>query len=275
MKRALFILTLVVVLAGYHVLILQHAPGVFAAPEEDMSYAWYVPLFSLYLVWRDREAIRRSLGPCEWNGVLALLPFLLIGFLGVRGSQIRFEIVGFAGTLVAAVWAFYGRPAAARILFPAAFLLFCMPLTSFLDVITVHLRLLASASAEIVMRGFGVGIVRHGTALTMPGGFAMDVVNPCSGLRSLFAMTALTAGYAYLNQPTWTRRALLFATSVPYAILGNVARIVSICIAARLFGNDFANGFYHDYSGYVVFLIAVLAMLATSQAIDAVARRKA
>lgn len=94
------------------------------------------------------------------------------------------------------------------------------------------------------------------------GSFSIDVAEPCSGMRSLFAMMALTAGYAYFTQPTWVRRGLLFALSIPIAIVGNVSRILSIVLIAATCSSDFATGFYHDYSGYVVFLVAVFLMVA-------------
>jgi exosortase/archaeosortase family protein len=78
---------------------------------------------------------------------------------------------------------------------------------------------------------------------------------------------ALTAGYAYFTQPTWPRRGILFAASVPIAILGNVARILSIVLVANYASSDFATGFYHDYSGFVVFAVAILLMVATGEAI--------
>ena len=73
------------------------------------------------------------------------------------------------------------------------------------------------------------------------GSFAIDVADPCSGLRSLFALMALTAGYAYFTQPTWLRRGILFAASVPIAILGNVARILSIVNANVEITNNYAR----------------------------------
>ena len=95
------------------------------------------------------------------------------------------------------------------------------------------------------------------------GSFAIDIAEPCSGIRSLFAMMALTAGYAYFTQPTLFRRGLLFALSIPIAIVGNACRILSIAAVAEACSSDFATGFYHDYSGYVVFLVSLLLMVAT------------
>ena len=80
---------------------------------------------------------------------------------------------------------------------------------------------------------------------------------------SFTALMALTAGYAYFNQPTWLRRGLLFALSIPIAVAGNATRILSIVAIAATCSADFATGFYHDYSGYIVFLVAISLMVAT------------
>ncbi len=274
LRLALMCAAFAAVAWGFQTLLLSHAPSVFADPKEDMSFGWYVPLFALYVVWTERKALREAAGGASWAGTAALLPFLAIGFLGTRGIQVRFEMLAFAGLSLAIPWAFWGGRVAKKMLFPSLFLLFCIPLASFLDIVTVHLRLFASSAAYELLRGFGAEVVRRGTMLAAAdGSFEIDVAEPCSGLRSIFALMALTAGYAYFNQPTWLRRALLFATSVPLAILGNVARILSICLVANFASPDFATGFYHDYSGYVVFVVAILLMVAAGELITRVAGR--
>lgn len=269
LRAACLAVTVASVLWGFQALFLKHAPGVFNAPEEDMSFAWYVPLFSLYVLWTERRKIVESLGASAFGGLLASIPFLLLGFLGARGLQVRFEILAFAGLCVTVPWLFFGRATAKRFLFPAAFLLFCIPLATYLDVVTVHLRLLASSTAYAVLRGVGADVIREGSVIgATNGSFAIDVAEPCSGLRSIFALMALTAGYAYFNQPTWLRRGLLFATAVPIAIFGNVMRILTICLVAQYGSKDFATGFYHDYSGYVVFVVAILLMVTVGEVIS-------
>ena len=273
-RIGLFAASLAAMLWGYRLLIFKHAPEAFSEPLEDMSYGWYVPLFSLYVVWQERQKIRDSLGAPSAAGLLPLIFFLFVGFLGVRGLQIRFEILGFVGVLLSLVWCLFGLRAMHQVLFPAGFLLFCMPLHTYLDIITIHLRMLAVAIGHGVLAGCGVEIVRQGTMLFSPtGSFAIDVAAPCSGMRSLFAMMALTAGYAYFTQPTWFRRGLLFALSIPIAIAGNVVRILTIVCVAATCSPSFATGFYHDYSGYVVFLVAILLMVATGSLVTKGAER--
>jgi len=261
---------------GFRELIFTQLPYVFRDTNEDMSFGWYVPLFSLYVLWKERRQVLESVGHAALGGFIFALPFLFIGFIGVRGIQVRFGVLAFSGLCLALPWALFGRKTAKRILFPALFLLFCLPLANFLDVITVHLRLLASSVAYIVLKGVGTDAIRQGTMIaSASGSFAIDVAAPCSGLRSIFALMALTAGYAYFNQPTWLRRGLLFCLSVPLAVLGNVMRILTICLVASLASSDFATGFYHDYSGYVVFIVAILLMIACGELINRISACKA
>ena len=264
----------VALIVGFWDLLAHHAPNIFRNHQEDMSFGWYVPLFSLYVLWTERKKLVASAGSPAWGGLILTIPLLLIGFLGARGLQMRLSILAFSGLLVSIPWALFGRAFAARMLFPAAFLLFCMPLATYLDVVTVHLRLLASGVAFAVLKGFGADVVQTGTSIAAANGsFAIDVADPCGGLRSLFALMALTAGYAYFNQPTWRRRALLFAASVPIAIIGNVFRILSICLVAAFASGEFATGFYHDYSGFVVFIVAIALMVGTGELISKTFRR--
>ena len=264
-RAALLGVSLLALVYGFKELIFVHAPFVFSDPLEDMSFGWYVPIFSAYVVWRERRELMASLGEPSLAGLAAAVAALFVGFLGVRGVQIRLEIVAFAALLVAVPWAMYGRRAAARLAFPAAFLLFCIPLATFLDVVTVHLRLLASAVAAAILEGVGAAVERVGTTITTSGGFAIDVAAPCSGLRSIFALLALAAGYGYFALDGWWRRAALFALAVPIAVVGNIARVLMICLVGTWCSPSFATGFYHDYSGYVVFLVAIAMMVGCAE----------
>ena len=98
----------IALVVGYHRLLFSHAPMMFADPKEDMSFAWYVPLFSLYVVWKERAKLVDSLREPSWVGAVAAIPFLFLGFLGTRGIQVRLEMVAFAGLLLTLPWAFFG-----------------------------------------------------------------------------------------------------------------------------------------------------------------------
>ena len=233
-----------------------------------MSHGWLVPVVSAYILFRERKRIiasadRDTRG--KWLAAALMVLAVLVGFVGARGAQIRFEIVALAALLWLSTWLFWGWGTAKETAFPCAFLLFMIPLNSFLDVVTVHLRLLATGTAYGILRGLGAEVVRQGTMITSATGkFAIDVAAPCSGLRSIFALMTLTAAYAYFFQSTWLKRAILFAASVPLAMLGNIVRILTIVAVANWCDVEAATGFYHDYSGFVVFLVAVGCMLGVS-----------
>ena len=270
-----FAATVACMLAGF-VGMFNRLCFVFNDPLEDMSHGWLVPVFSLYVLWTQRAALKEEVGNPSFWGFVACLPCIGLSLIGARGIQVRLEQVGFIGLCMALPWAFFGFRVAKRCVFPALFLLFTVPMTSYLDAVTIHLRLLASGTAFVIMKGFGADVVQTGTAIVSQGAhpFSIDVAEPCSGLRSIVALTALTAAYAWYTQPTWKRRAVLFACSVPLAVFGNVVRILSICMVAAWANPDFALGFYHDYSGYIVFIVAIACMVACGEVISRLCERK-
>ena len=269
-KRGILFLTAVVFMLYGFCGMFSRLRHVFSDPLEDMSFGWLVPVFSLYALWIARDKLKESVGRPSVFGVLACLPCMAVALLGTRGLQVRLEQGGFVGLCIALPWAFFGWRTAKLCVFPALFLLFTVPLATFLDAVTIHLRLLASSTAFAVLKGCGVEAVQRGTAIISQGAhpFNIDVAEPCSGLRSLFALMALTAAYAWYTQPTWLRRFALFACSIPLAVLGNVVRILTICLCAAWTSSDFAMGFYHDYSGYIIFIVAISLMVACGEVIS-------
>lgn len=243
----------------------------FSSPIEDMSHGWVVPFVSLYVLWRQRAALRAAAGgPC-WQGAAWVALFLVVAWLGGRGGQSRLEQISFIGLLWSVPYAFWGRGVERLMRFPAAYLAFTIPVSSFVDFFTIHLRILSSSLATGLLNGVGIAVERSGTALfsRVPGAvFNVDVADPCSGIRSLFAMMALASAYAFFTQKTRFRQVFLFVCSLPIAMIGNMVRIMSICLMASWFGQDVATGYYHDYSGYVVFAVGVLLLIRLGDALQ-------
>ena len=260
--------------------VIRYTMLLFAEPPEDMSHGWLVPFVSVYVLWTQRKAFKAAAGLPSWGGFLWMCFFLAVAWLGGRGGQSRIEQLSLIGMIWSTSYALWGRQTARLMLFPAGYLLFTVPISSFTDFFTIHLRIVSSSVAMALLNGFGVAVEQAGTALfsRVPGAeFNVDVADPCSGIRSLFAMMALIAVYAYYTQKTVFGKSVLIACSVPIAMIGNIARIMSICLMATWFGQDIATGYYHDYSGYIVFLVGVLLMIQAGEAIQrgelALARR--
>jgi len=258
------ILLSLIAIGGFHYQgMILYTMDFIKAPIEDMAHAWFVPPFCLLVAWKQRDAFRRLAGMPSWRGFGWVLLFLAVAWFSARGGQARISQVSMIGLIWSIPYALWGKGVGRLLLFPAWFLLFTVPVSSFLN-FSVHLRMFSSGMATDILNGFGMDIERSGTAVfsRVPGrAFNVDVADPCSGIRSLVAMGALTAGYAYFTLKTRLQRWALFICAVPIAVVGNMFRIFSICLVALLFGQDLATGFYHDYSGFVIFVIGILFML--------------
>ncbi len=228
----------------------------------DYSHGWLVPFVSAAVIWMKRRELAAAPKSVSAVGLSLVVFALLCHWLGAKAQQTRLSLFG----LVLLTWAipfyFYGWKTAKLLIFPCSYLIFCIPM-NFLESITFPLRIFATIISTAMLNGLGIAAERSGSAIysMAAGGFSFDVADPCSGIRSLLALTALTAVYAYFTQKTLLRKWLLFLSSIPLAIVGNIARIVVVAIVAEAFGEQLALGLFHDYSGYVVFSVAIGLML--------------
>ena len=235
----------------------------------DYSHAWLIPLITGWLIWRQRSALRAAPVDPSLAGLAVTAFGLFLHWAGARAQQPQASAVA----MVVLCWGipFYvrGWPTARLLLFPCAYLLFCIP-WNFFDSATFPLRLLASMVSAGLLNGIGIPSIRSGTAIYSAdgGGFNFDVADPCSGIRSLLAMMALTALYAYFRPGSILKRWVLFVGSLPLAMAGNIARIVAVAVVARMFGPEAAQGAYHDYSGYIFYTVAVLLMVGLGRLLE-------
>lgn len=241
----------------------------------NYSHGWAIPLVSAWLVWRRRKEWARIPRHTSLAGLAVVVLGLLAHWMGAKAELPQLSALALIALLWGTSWFLMGTPAAKLLFFPCVYLLFCVP-WNFFDNLTFPLRLLASTISTGLLNGLNVPAQRVGTAIfsSAGGGFNFDVADPCSGIRSLLAMMAVVAVYAYVTQATLARKWLLFLASVPVALIGNVARIVGVALMAVWFGTDVALGAYHNYSGYIVYVVAVLLILETARWIEKLGGRK-
>lgn len=241
---------------------------------EDFSHAWLVPLVSLGIIWLRRHELAAARKRTDIRGLIVVATALALHWLGAKAQQSRISLAGFILLLWGIPFYLWGWEVARHLIFPCAYLFFAVPMT-FLDSLTFPLRIIVTKASVPLLNGLGVPVERSGSAIRSlaAGGFNFDVADPCSGLRSLLAMTALMAVYAYWTQHTLLRKWLLFLFSVPIAIVGNIVRIVTIALVAQAFGQEIAVGLYHDYSGYIFFSISIFLMIAIGGLLNADFRR--
>lgn len=248
--------------------VLKWTTALWQLEEGETSHGWLIPLVSLFMVWYHRRALRDAPKKTSWAGLGVFVLALLLHWLGAKAQQTRLSLFA----LILMTWGIpfylFGWPTAKILMFPCAYLIFCIPM-NFLDTLTFPLRIVMTILTTGILNGIGLQAVRSGTAIHCESvGFDFDVADPCSGLRSLLAMTAITAAYAYFTQRTWWRKWLLFLCSIPLAIVGNLMRILTIALVAGSIGQKVATGIYHDYSSYIFFPIAIALMLAVGHALN-------
>lgn len=235
---------------------------VFGDATEDMMYGWAIPPVAAYMIWKRRATLRELAGaPNFLLGIPVCLLSVLLFWLGNRGGQVRLAQLGLIVMVVGLPLLFWGGSLAKQLLFPAGYLILAIPL-SFLDTITFPLRLASSSVSAALLNGFGIAVTQVGTALLGMGenGFKLDVADPCSGIRSLIALLAITAGYAGLHNLRFWVKALLIGAALPLAFVGNIVRLMSTAIVSQIWGER-AGVLYHDQAGFLVFPMVVLLSL--------------
>lgn len=236
---------------------------------EDFANNWVMLLVSAAVVWTQRRRLAEAEVRPDWRGALVVAASLAVHVAGYRAQLPRLSLGSVAGVgwgLALAVW---GPGVARALLFPAGYALLCF-LGSMLVELTMPLRLMASGLACSLLEGVGIDAVRQGTIVhsSAGGGFSFNVADPCSGLRSLITMTALAAPYAYFTLKSNGKRLFLFALSVPLAMLANALRIFTLGVVAEWIGMKLAMQLYHDLSGYIVFVLSILLLVAAGSLVD-------
>ena len=230
--------------------------------DPDYSHGFLVPLFSAYVLWHQRERwMKCEIRPSNF-GLLVMLGAIGLFLLGSLGAELftsRFSLlVLLAGIILfLAGWRFL-RAA----FFPLAFLIFLIPLPVIIyNQITFPLQLLASRFATFWLELVHVPVLRDGNVLVLSN-YSLEVVEACSGIRSLLALISLAVIYVYFLEPRLWARIVLIILMIPIAIVTNAIRIMGAGMLAHRFGPAAAEGFLHEFSGWVIFLISLLLLFA-------------
>jgi len=226
----------------------------------DYSHGLLIPVISLGLLWFRRDELARAPKSISYLGLAAVVAALLLHYVGAKGQQTRLTLFAMIGLTWAIPTYLYGRKVGLLLLFPCAYLIFAVPF-DFLGELATFLQGIMTSSSAVLLNALGLPVQQVGNQL-FGDGYAFNVDVPCSGIRSLQALTALTAIYAYLTQTGLVRKWLLFLSAIPLAVIGNMARVISVVLVAEGLDAEFASGTYHDMSGFVVFAVAVILMVA-------------
>ena len=229
--------------------------------DPDYGHGFFIPLFSGFVLWRERERwIKSKVEPSNF-GLLVMLGGVALLLLGSLAAELFISRVSLLVLLAGMVLFLAGWKVLRSVSFPLGYLIFMIPIPVIIyNQITFPLQLLASRLATFWLELVQVPVLRDGNILTFSN-YSLEVVEACSGIRSLMTLISLAVAYGYLLERRRWVRYLLVVLMVPSAIFSNAVRIMGAGVLAHRFGPSAAEGFLHAFSGWVIFVAALLLML--------------
>jgi exosortase len=242
--------------------------------DPNYSHVYIVPIISGFVIWQRRRDLAALPIEGSWRGlplVLAGLCALILGDVGAETFLMRTSLI----VVILGLVLFHLGPRIIRALtFPLGFFLFLIPMPAvFFYAMTARLQNIAAETGAWGLDLLGVPVLLDGNVIQLSL-VTLGVTEACSGIRSLITLIGLGVAWAYLMLPKFWMQIVLVASVVPITIVSNAGRIVMTGLVGRWFGVEYAEGFFHFFSGWLVFVVAILCLLAVHGVLRAVSPRQ-
>ena len=246
--------------------------GLYRGVVPEMAHQWYedsnyshgfaVPLIAGYFIYERRLDLLKVRVEPWWPGfglILSGLFLLVIGWLGTEFFTMRSSLVV---TLAGMTLFFFGKRLFRLTLMPLAYLMFMVPLPYIVhDSIAFPLKLFVTRASIAFLKLVGVVVMREGNVIMLPL-TTLEVADACSGIRSLISLLALAVAYAFFLKVGNLRRSVLVLCAIPIAIFTNAMRVIVTGLLAQYWGAAAAEGFFHEFAGMAVFVVAIVLLVA-------------
>jgi exosortase len=237
------------------------------ASDDNYSHGFLVAPFAVYFAWLRRRDLAVLPERPHWIGLIVVLGSLAVLLAGRLGAELFLARVSLIGLIAGAVLFLYGARHLRLLAFPITFLLLMVPLPAVIfNQLAFPLQLLASSAGETVLAASGVPVLREGNILVLPT-TTLEVVQACSGIRSLVSLLTVAIILGTLTEPRVWARVVLAVLALPIAIVANAARVAGTGLAAEWISPQAAAGFFHEFSGWVMFVVAFALLLGAQRAL--------
>lgn len=232
------------------------------ARDSYFAHGFLIPAISIYWIWKKRKELAAPAPEVEWRA----LPVVLLAVLIQAGSSVLriyfASCFSFVSLVLAGAWFLLGRRIFRLVWYPMAFLYLMIPLPLLvISEFTLKMKFLVSQIAVFLLPHAGIQAVREGSYILTPHA-AVLIGDPCSGLRSFIAFLCLGLVFAYDTKMALWKRSVLVLAGIPLAILSNVVRVFTLAFLSEIYGTKAViESWFHDFSGYAVFLMAFAAFL--------------
>ena len=231
--------------------------------SEESAHGPIILAIIVWLIWKERAALFTAPShPAPAPGFTLLIFGLLLYVVGRSQDIALFEIGALAPILAGVLLAMRGWPALRAFWFPIVFVVFMLPLPGFfVDALTGPLKQHVSVIAEQILYAAGYPIARNGVMLTI-GQYQLLVADACSGLNSMFSLSALGVLFMYVTARTSVlHNAIILASILPIAFAANIVRVVVLILITYHFGDAAGQGFLHGFAGIVLLLVALIVFI--------------
>lgn len=242
---------------------------------DESDHGPIVLMIILWLFWHKRaDFFQAQDRPSTGTGSLFLLVGLLLYILGRSQDILIFDVGSQVPVLIGAILICRGNAALKPYLFPILFLVFLVPLPGFLvDALTGALKHQVSIVVEHVLYWLGYPIARSGVTLVI-GPYQLLVADACSGINSMFSLSAIGILYVYLKgSQGWMHNGLLLMSILPIAFLANIGRVIALTLITYYFGDGAGQDFIHDFAAIAEFVIAILVLFLTDYVLGLIITR--
>lgn len=232
--------------------------------DADMGHGFFVPIIAAYIAWLKRDEIANLPARPNWWGLAIVIYGAFQMYIATLGAELFLARTSFVISIIGMVLLLGGTQYLRVFAFPLFLLFFMVPIPAIIyNRITFPLQIYASEAADSVLGLLGYAVLREGNILELPSQ-RLSVVEACSGIRSLLSLSFLALVYGYFfEKKTWVRVAL-FLSTIPIAMIANAARVTLTGILSEI-KPELAEGFFHEFSGWVIFMIALAIMVGLHQ----------
>lgn len=229
----------------------------------DYTHAYFILPACLLITWIKRKELFKI--PQSPNSSFFSLVLFLIGLflfiIGWRQNYLSISTFSMIPVLAGLLWFLYGAPMLKAFSFPLMYLLFMVPPPmGILDELTTPMRYGVSKAAVFILQSFSIPAHREGLLIFL-GNQEVFIAPACSGFRSLITFLALSALYVYLIRASLSKKFILILSVIPLALIGNLIRVLVLCLITYTFGEETGQGFLHEFSGILIFAIIITGFL--------------